>query len=111
MTTSRTVRFREDHPAEQKALLYLQQYRDFGFQSGNELIIAAINKYCSQLNSGDNSPNLIQEIRSAVREEMRALQVQAVPQISASQPSTNTIVSDTLSAEDEADVLDFLNNM
>ena len=109
MTTSRTVRFREDHPAEQQALLYLQQYRDYGFQSGNELIIAAINEYCSRLNRGDSSPDLIQEIRSAVREEIRTLQVQAVPRVSASQPST--AVSDILSTEDEADVLDFLENM
>ena len=109
MTTSRTVRFREDHPAEQQALLHLQQCRDFGFRSGNELIIAAINEYCSQLNSGDNRPNLIQEIRSAVREEMRALQVQVGPRVSASQ--SGTAVSDMLSAEDEADVLDFLDNM
>lgn len=73
------------------------------------MIIAAINEYCSQLNKGDVSPNLIQEIRSAVREEMQALQVQAVSRASASQPSA--AVSDTLSAEDEADVLDFLENM
>lgn len=109
MTTSRTVRFRNDQPTEQQALQHLQQYRGFGFQSGNELIIAAINEYCMKLKSGDSSPNLIQEIRSAVREEMRALQVQTVPRVSASQP--NTIVSDTLSAEDEADVLDFLDHM
>ena len=75
MTTSRTVRFREDHPAEQQALLYLQQCRDLGFRSGNELIIAAINEYCMRPKNIDGSPSIIQEIRSAVREEMRALQV------------------------------------
>ena len=109
MSTSRTVRFRNDHPTEQKALQHLQQYRDFGFQSGNELIIAAINEYCSQLKSGDSIPDLIQEIRNAVREEMQALQVPAASHVSASQPSA--AVSDTLSAEEEENVLDFLENM
>ena len=108
MTTSRTVRFRNDQPTEQQALQHLQQYRGFGFQSGNELIIAAINEYCLHLKDGDSSPDLIQEIRSAVREEMRALQVQTVPQVSA-QPGT--LALGALSAEEETDVLDFLKNM
>lgn len=109
MITSRTVRFRNGHPTEQQALQHLHQYREFGFQSGNELIIAAINEYCSHLKDENGSINLIHEIRSAVREEIRALPLQVISETSLSQPKV--ILTDVLSEEDEIGIQDFLDKI
>jgi len=106
MITKRSIRFDSEKAEEQAALQLLKDCRSYGFRSGNQLVIAALNAYGVRQVTPPASAqpdDLLQQIRGILREELGA-----VATLKGISPQAAPIEPSELSEEDTGNIMDYL---
>ena len=66
----KTVRFYEESKADMEAYEKLEHFREYGFNSGRELIIAAINAYSQRENTSSGMNIDIEKLAELISEKI-----------------------------------------